>query len=163
MAGEITERVIFESEEEARQFEALVADYEDVEVKREPAGEGIAPIIVLLVIGGAAGVAGALAHWSEVRKGGQVIDLTPNADPWVYRTKDLVYGLVAIKAKDGTVTVDVKEPKGYFLEIVQAVVTAVQSVAEKTVAAVKTAAETAAGDKADVEVSDKPVPTPAAG
>jgi hypothetical protein len=164
MADQVTERIVFATDEEARQFEALVAELDDVTTEREPDGdEGIAPIFALLVLGTAAAVAGAFSYWDEKRKGGQVIDLTPGAPKPAYRTPDVIYGLVVIKAADGTVTVEVKEPRGYFIEVIKTITDALKDVAVKSVEAVKEAVEAAAGDKGTVEAGDTPVPAPPAG
>jgi hypothetical protein len=48
------------------------------------------------------------------RKGGQVFDLRPGAPRLAYRTTDVMYGFVAIIGADGSVNVEVKEPKARF-------------------------------------------------
>jgi hypothetical protein len=76
--------------------------------------------LTFVLLGGAAAV-GAVVHLLDAHKGGQVIDLRPGAPRAFYRTADLVYGLVVVIAEDGKVTVDVKEPKGMFGMVVEAV------------------------------------------
>ncbi len=156
----ITEYVPVGSEADAKALENLLGNIDGVTYTRQTTGEGIAPLIVLAIVGGAAAVAGAISYWHETRVGGQVIDLTPNANPWLYRTKGLVYGLVVIKAADGTVKVDVKEPKDFFLKVVQSVITAVQNMGTTTVSGIKDVAVAAVGNKAAVEISNDPVPPP---
>lgn len=73
--------------------------------------------VTLLIIGSAAAV-GAVASLLDQRKGGQVFDLRPGAPRFAYRTKDVTHGFVAVIAADGTLTVEVKEPRGMFGQVI---------------------------------------------
>lgn len=74
---------------------------------------------VLLLLGGSAAV-GAVAFLIDQRKGGQVFDLRPGTERLAYRTSDVIYGMVLVIAEDGTTTVEVKEPRGMFGQVIEA-------------------------------------------
>lgn len=105
----------------------------------------------VLLFGGAAAV-GTVMYALEVRKGGQVFDLRPNAPRQAYRSKDVAYGLVLLIAPDGKVTVEVKEPKGAFGIVVDALRGAVVDLAKPAADGVKAAAEKAVGNRGTVTV-----------
>jgi hypothetical protein len=98
------------------QYARTVAAEHDVKVEQVP-NRGIEPIsTATLVLVGAA--VGAVVHILEQHKGGQVIDLRPGAPKAFYRSRDVIYGMVIIVARDGTVTVTVKEPAGMFGKVI---------------------------------------------
>lgn len=105
----------------------------NVEVQ-ELAYNGFEPVttIALILIGTALAVSAA-EHFIDSRKGGQVIDLRPGAPKSFYRSPDIVYGLVIILAVDGTVTVEVREPKGSFGMIIEALRQITADLAEATI------------------------------
>ncbi len=72
-----------------------------------------ATMIMLVLVGGALAIA-SVTHALEVRKGGQIIDLRPGASMPIYRSKDLLYGLILVFAVDGKVSVQAHEAKGTF-------------------------------------------------
>src|SRR5687768_8981543 len=107
MAEETRVLIQVSSEEEAEELEALIAETAHVSSEREVSESvGFEPLIIIAIFGAAAAIVGAVSYWHEKNKGGQVIDVTPGAKPWAYRSKDVVYGLVLIRAADGTIKVD---------------------------------------------------------
>lgn len=120
----------------------------ELEVAEEPE-PGFAPLLIIGLVGAGTVVAGAVSYLAEVRRGGQVIDLREGHE-LARRDKGVVYGLVIIVATDGTVKVDVKEPKGYFATVFKDVLEALQGTAAKTVEAALRAATAAAGNRATV-------------
>jgi hypothetical protein len=83
---------------------------------------GIEPVttVTLLLVGAAAAVHAVLHLVQELVKGGQVIDLRPDAPKAFYRTRDVMYGIVIIIAVDGKVIVTVKNPGGMFGKVISA-------------------------------------------
>jgi len=73
--------------------------------------------VTLLIVGSIAAVATVQAA-IETFRGGQVIDLRPEAATPFYRTRKLHYGLIAIIAVDGGVQISVAEPKEMFGEVI---------------------------------------------
>ncbi len=67
--------------------------------------------LTLLMMGTSLGVA-TLSALIDERRGGQVIDLRPNAAPMTRRDRSVVHGLVVVIAMDGEIRVEVKEPRG---------------------------------------------------
>lgn len=63
------------------------------------------------------------------------------------------YGLVLIYAADGQVTVEVKEPKGRFGVVVEAIRGATVDLGKAGIAAVAQAAQAAVGDRAALTTS----------
>lgn len=85
-------------------------------------------------------------------KGGQVIDLRPSAPKMIYRSKDLVYGLVLIIALDGSITVEVKEPRGMFGDVVDALKEILTDAAQSGIDEIAGAVRSAVGDRGEVTV-----------
>lgn len=107
-----------------------------VEIREMPA-TGIDPVsaVALLLIGSALGVS-IVQRAIDARRGGQVIDLRPDAPRNFYRDREVVYGLVVVLGADGSVTVEVKEPNGNFREIIDAVAKLTASLAEISIEAI---------------------------
>lgn len=141
-----------ESVSDLELLRAIVAEQEGVELEfvKQEAEPGIAPLIVIALVGAVGVVGGAWAYFQDRRQGGQIIDLRPEATEVAHRDKGVVYGLMVIIAADGKVTVEVKEPKGFFGQIISDVLAAVQGIATKSIEAVAEAAKGATGDKATV-------------
>jgi hypothetical protein len=100
------------------QYARTVAAEHDVKVEQVP-NRGIEPIsTATLVLVGTAAVVGAVVHILEQHKGGQVIDLRPGAPKAFYRSRDVIYGMVIIVARDGKVTVTIKEPADMFGKVI---------------------------------------------
>jgi hypothetical protein len=115
--SEQTQHVVIVDLDQLPDARAL-ANAHGVEVEQVPR-LGIEPVAtVTLVLMGTAAAVGTVVHVLEQRRGGQVIDLRPEAPKAFYRTPDVVYGTVVIVSKDGTVTVEVKEPDGMFGKVV---------------------------------------------
>lgn len=104
-----------------------------------------------LLLGTSAAV-GAVAFQIDQRKGGQVFDLRPGAERLAYRTSDVIYGIVLVIAPDGTTTVEVREPRGMFGQVIDAL-RAVLGDAIGQSADVAKAAVTAGIDKAEIDAS----------
>ncbi len=95
---------------------------------------------------------GTVVYLLDKRKGGQVIDLRPGAPKPFYRTKEVEYGLVVIFATDGKVTVEVKEPRGLFGQVVDALKGILTDLGKSGVEAAAKAATELVGDAATVKV-----------
>jgi hypothetical protein len=149
----------------ADQTQAVVAiDPADVEHARKAAAEhgvelyeitttGFEPVTtVTLALLGAAAAVGTVLYLIERHKGGQVFDLRPDAKTPIYRDKNLAYGYVAIYRADGTITVEVKEPKGAFGIVVEAITGMLGNVAKAGIEEAGAAVGAAVGDNAKVAV-----------
>ncbi|RHA38186.1 hypothetical protein [Cellulomonas rhizosphaerae] len=115
--------------------------------------QGFEPIttVTLLIFGGIAGVA-LVKHLLDQRRGGQVIDLR-GGEPAFRRDPELIYGLVVILVADGTVTVDVKEPKGILGEIIEALRSTITDLGKAGIETIAAAARTAVGARGSVTTS----------
>lgn len=143
------------SPEDEALLRQVAAEY-GVEIERTEETRDFGIVVgVFIVFGAAAAVAGAVSDYLERKKGGQVIDLRRDAEDVAYRDEGVVYGLIVVIAEDGKVTVDVKEPKGFFLNVVNEVLASMTKLGEKTLDTIADAAKSAAsatGAKADVTV-----------
>ncbi|MGY1638200.1 hypothetical protein ACI78V_16265 [Geodermatophilus sp. SYSU D00742] len=94
-----------------------LARQHDVAVERIP-GRGFEPVTMLTfsIIGTTMAVA-TLVYLLDRRKGGQIVDLRPGAARMIYRTTDVAYGLVVMIAVDGSLKIEVREPKGMFGQV----------------------------------------------
>lgn len=147
--------------------EIVVIEAEDLDYVREAAAEqgvelqelprqGFEPITTLtLLITGSVLAVGALSSLIERHKGGQVIDLRSGAPKPLYRDKGVVYGLVIVLANDGTVTVEVKQPKEMFDQVVEVLGKTLLGLGKASIDTIAGAASVAVGDKASVK-TDKP-------
>jgi hypothetical protein len=121
---------------------------------------GIEPVLtVTLVLFGAALAVGTVVYLLDKAKGGQVIDLRESMQKKFYRTDDVAYGLVVIITADGKVTVEVKEPRGLFGEVIDALTKVTVDLGKAGLDVVAHTAKGAVGDKGNVKV--EPVPTAA--
>ena len=117
---------------------------------------GLEPVsTVTLALLGAATLISLVSHMIEEHKGGQVIDLRLNSPKAFYRTKDLIFGLVVILAEDGTVTVEVKEPRGTFGQVLEALKSLLVELAGSSFKEVAAAAQRKVGDAASVTITQK--------
>lgn len=133
-----------------------IAEADGLEVDESLTPEFVAEAVIILgLIGTAGAVAGAVSYWMEKRRGGQVIDFTKNTDAERYRrVPGLQYGLVVVIAEDGEgVTVDVKEPRGYFSQIVKDVIDAVAGSVGKAAETVTEVVRRVVGDRGMVTPS----------
>ncbi|HXJ77265.1 MAG TPA: hypothetical protein VMS64_01150 [Candidatus Methylomirabilis sp.] len=128
---------------------ALAAEHgvrtEELELRT---GEPVSTVILLLL--GSALAVSTVIYLVDKRKGGQVIDLRSGAPKMFYRSKDLIYGLVLIVAAGGQVTVEVKEPRGMFGDVVDALKDVATDLGKAEIDAVTKAAKNAVGDRAEV-------------
>lgn len=147
------QEIQLQSLEELEILREEVAKHAEVDLEVIPQETpGFATVIVVALIGVPAAVGligGTLAYIKDRRMGGQIIDLREGMQ-LARRSADVVYGLIVIIAADGKVTVDVKEPKGFFAVVVTDVLGAVQNIATKSLQAIADAAKAAVGDKAKV-------------
>lgn len=148
---EQTEFVVVEQDDLAH-VRQLAADH-DVVVEEVPS-EGFEPVttVALALFGGAAAVA-AVVHLIERRKGGQVIDLRPGAPKLVYRTPELQFGLVLIQRVDGTISVEVKEPRGLFGQVLDTLRDVLGTIAGEGLQAAQETVAAAVGEAARVTVT----------
>jgi hypothetical protein len=123
-----------------------------VEVQEFPT-RGMEPVttVTLLLLGGTAAVA-TVAYLIDRAKGGQVIDLRDKAPKAVYRSRDVVYGLVLIVATDGTVTVEVKEPRGMFGQVMETLKGISVELGKAGIATVTEVVKKTVGDAAQVTI-----------
>jgi len=80
--------------------------------------------LTVLLIGGSLAVS-TVVYLLDKRRGGQVIDLRPHADPIMRRDRGLQFGLVSMITTDGQVIVTVREPRGMFglvLDTIRAII-----------------------------------------
>lgn len=151
----VRQLVRVESEEDLNLLRQI-AEEDGLEVE-EPLETEIAGIddalLILGIVGAASVVAGAINYGREKRKGGQVIDLTKMNDEKRYRrVKGLQYGLVVVIAADGNgVTVDVKEPRGFFSQVVADVINALAGVIKEPANKVIETVKKAVGSRGNVK------------
>jgi hypothetical protein len=149
--GDVQEWVIVDAEDKDEVLRIAQENGVEVQVFEE---RGFEPVttVTLALLGGAAAVS-AVAYLIDQRKGGQIIDLRPTAPKTAYRSRNVTYGLVIIIASDGQVTVEVKEPKGMFGQVVEALRGITVDVGKAGVGAVAEAAKAAVGDKATIQAT----------
>jgi hypothetical protein len=113
--------------------------------------QGFEPIstVTLLLLGSSLAIA-TVSMALEQAHGGQVFDLRPGEARRAYRTRDVMYGLVVIYAVDGTIDVQVKEVKGAFGQVVEAIQAVVTELGKASLAGAKDAVQRAVGDKGTV-------------
>lgn len=124
------------------------------ETKASELGDiGVEPITTatFLLIGTVAAVA-TVAHLVEVHKGGQVIDLRPGVPEAIYRSKGVVYGLVIMIALNGTITVEVKEPKQMFGTVIEALQKIAIELGKAGINSIADSVQKQLGDKVSVKV-----------
>lgn len=126
---------------------AALAEQHDVQLMRE--GDRGEPVTIAILVGGALAI-GALMHEFERRKGGQVIDLRPDAPKPAYRDKDLQYGLVMIRSADGTVRVEVHEPRGMLGQVLDSINSLVGTLTGQEPDGMLQLLQNAVGDRATV-------------
>lgn len=151
--------------EEGRSVEqlAVLADTQDLaKIRRLAEGEGVLieiigerdlidPVsVTLLLVGTSLGVS-MVAYLIEQQKGGQVFDLREGATRRAYRSRDVEYGLVQIIAQDGTVKVEVKEPRGMFGQVLDTLRLIIKDMVSPMAGSVESAAKDAVGDLAVVQ------------
>ncbi|MEV4416600.1 hypothetical protein [Catellatospora sp. NPDC049609] len=134
------------SDDELAELTALAEEH-DVQLLRE--GDRGEPITIAVLIGGALAV-GAVMHEFERRRGGQVIDLRKDAPQPAYRDKGLQYGLVMIRSEDGTVRVEVHEPRGVLGQVLESINSVVGTLTGQEPVDLLTAVREAVGDRATV-------------
>lgn len=147
-----------------------VINPEDLDSAREAAAEhgvaleeltvrGIEPVLTItLVLTGIPVAVSTVVHLLDRQKGGQVIDLRPGAPKVLYRSKDVLYGLVIVLTHDGKVTVEVKEPRGMFGEVLDALKGIIVDLAGASTETVASNVTETVGDKAKVMAQALPPP-----
>jgi len=105
---------------------------------------------VTLLLTGSTVAVGVVTHLLDRAKGGQVIDLRADAPRMLYRTTDLVYGLVTIITREGVVSVEVKEPKGMLGSVLESLRGVLTDIAGLHLNAAADAVKVAVGDRAHV-------------
>jgi hypothetical protein len=132
-------------------YARAIAEREGVDLQSE---EGFEPIsIITVTVIGASWAVATVSYLLEQRRGGQVIDLRPGAAPPLYRSKELEFGLILIYLSDGSVKVDVKEPKGMFGQVLDAVTSMMPKLTGQGAKAAANQLASAVGDKASVLVT----------
>jgi hypothetical protein len=151
-ADAVEQTVVVDIDDRAKLLQ--LASAHGVEVT--PVGRrSIDPItMVALTLTGTALAVGMVMHLIDREKGGQVIDLRPGATKMIYRTHELVYGLILIISHDGAVSVEVKEPKGMLGAVLETLRGILSDVAAKTIDAAASSIHAAVGDRAEVRRLD---------
>jgi hypothetical protein len=127
-----------------------IAATHGVEVEEVPQS-GIEPVTTtLILLVGVPLAVSAVVSILDRKKGGQIIDLRPAAPKVLYRSKDVVYGLVIVLTADGAVRVEVKQPKDMFTQVVEALAKALLSLKDATADSVAVCAAEVVGAHASV-------------
>lgn len=140
----------------------VIVDEKDVAYARDLAAEhglrvrevgfrGIEPVstATLILLGSAAAVS-TVTYRIDQHKGGQVIDLRPQAPRMIYRTKDLIYGFVLIIAIDGSVSIEVREPRETFNQVLDALKSIMTEISDSGINDIAAAVNKSVGDAAVV-------------
>lgn len=154
-------RVIIDPTELA--FIRTVATENGVKIEVRDQRGFIDPATLMVVFMGSALAVATVSRLLEEHRGGQVLDMRPNAPKQAYRSPDVVYGLVVIIAVDGTVSVDVKQPKDMFTVVVEEIRKAVVGLATASLETVGKAVKEAVGDRGETtvqQVTDPDTPAP---
>ncbi|WP_157647658.1 hypothetical protein [Actinomycetospora chiangmaiensis] len=141
-----TQETVDVDAEEMRFLEINAPRY-GVTVRRLDArGIDVLQYAMVSIAGSTVAVSTLLRLLNEFR-GGQVIDMQAPASRRVYRSRSLEYGLVAIIAKDGTVTLSASSKRGG-IEQVLALLAALKAThgADLPVSTIKAALATTAGE-----------------
>ena len=118
---------------------------------------GLEPLTtVTIILIGAAAAVGVVVDVIDKNKGGQVIDLRPGAPKSIYRSKDVVYGLVLVIAQDGVAKVQVLEPRGMFGTAIEALKNLAVEMSGASAQQIAESAKGALGEVVDVTVDALP-------
>jgi hypothetical protein len=148
---------------ERRQLEVSPEEYEILKVEAaqmdgvsvEVVGdEGIAPLLIVGIIGGATLVAGMADYIVQRRQGGYVIDLRADATKREYRSKAVEYGLVYVYGADGKVRVLVKKGKTFYAEVLDSVLSTLKGIVTDSAKAAAEAIKDATGSDTEVSTDD---------
>jgi hypothetical protein len=132
---ELSSEVVVLAPEEIDHLEEL-AERHGVAAERLPQ-YGFEPVATaVFVLTGTALAVATVTYLIDRSKGGQVIDLRPGAPKTVYRSTDVTYGLVVLISADGSVRVEVREPKGMFGPVNELITGAIGELIGKDVATV---------------------------
>jgi len=129
-----------------------VASAEDVQVEKLEDRNFVDPASVSVILIGTSLAISTVVYMIELRKGGQVFDLRPQADRPAFRSKDIAYGYVQIIALDGSVSVEVKEPRGMFGQVLDTLALLVKESVGSSAAPMQKRVEQALGDAVRVEL-----------
>ena len=114
---ETTENVFVSLGTEDLEYAKSVATKHGVTIEADTEDGLLDPgTLTVLLMGGSLAVS-TVVYLLDKRRGGQIIDLRPNADPIARRDKGLQFGLVTLIAPDGQVLVTVKEPRGMYGQV----------------------------------------------
>ncbi|RPF20911.1 hypothetical protein [Myceligenerans xiligouense] len=151
MEPETIRRSLDAIDEAGERYLRALCQENDVTVERVGVRTPDAMLLVAL-IGAAATVSFVVERWHDRLRGGQVIDLRPEAERVAYRDPGLAYGYVVVRAVDGTVTVHVHELPSQTLEIVKVVVDALTGMTGKGAHEIARMARESVDGRASVEV-----------
>jgi hypothetical protein len=107
MAEEKSLQIVIENDE--LEDAQAIARTSGVDLQIQPKPQLLDPFTWILIIGTGAYVAKFVADLRDRARGGIVIDLRPNANPFIRREHELPQGWVVIRAADGTVKVDTRD------------------------------------------------------
>lgn len=132
-----------------------IADRYGVDVSEsKPLGIEVVSTIAVALLGSALAV-NTVRRLLEERKGGQVIDMRPDAGRAVFRSRDVQYGLIVVLAADGTVTVRATDSKDELTPVIESLRGLTTGVGGASVGAVEQAVRGRLGS--DVEITAKPI------
>ena len=118
MPGETVNELLIIDADELEYVEEVAAEH-DVSLRRLEQ-RGFEPVTAIaLSIAGAAAAVATVVYLLDRRRGGQVVDLRPGAPRTIYRSQDVLFGLVVVITATGTVSVQVREPRGMFGQVTE--------------------------------------------
>lgn len=154
-AEDAAQEIVVIDSEDREYFEQIAAE-NGVSLEEIDQSGFIDPITVSFIIIGAAAAISLVQYLIDKRKGGMVLDSRPGAPRPMYRSKDVDYGLVVIYAVDGKVDVQVKEPRGLFGQVIDALTSIISKKIGASAGDLAKAADKAVGSNADVTVKTPP-------
>lgn len=127
------------------------ASSEGVQIEKLEDFNLVDPESISVILLGTSLAVSTVAYLVEQWRGGQVFDLRVEAKRPAYRSKDIVFGLVEIIAVDGSVSVEVKEPKGMFGQVLDTLAPLIHESVGTAARPLKKRLEDVLGDAASVE------------
>ena len=130
-----------------------MAGSEGVGVERLEGRNLVDPASISVILIGSSLAVATVASLIDQRRGGQVFDMRPDASRPAYRSKEITYGYVLVIATDGSVSVEVKEPKGMFGQVLDTIASIVKDSMGSSAAATKGRIEDALGDSISAQTN----------
>ena len=96
-------------EEDELEDAQAIARTSGVDLQIQPQPQLLDPFTWIIIIGTGVAVTKFVADLRDRARGGVVIDLRPNANPFIRREHELPQGWFVVRAADGTVSVDTRD------------------------------------------------------